>query len=40
MLIGIAYEERDLISTFGEDYRAYRERAGMLTPKFGRKRAG
>jgi len=39
MLIGIFYEERDLISTFGEDYRAYRARAGMLTPKFGRKRA-
>jgi methanethiol S-methyltransferase len=40
MLIGIFYEERDLISTFGEDYRAYRERAGMLAPKFGGKRAG
>jgi protein-S-isoprenylcysteine O-methyltransferase Ste14 len=40
MLIGIAYEERDLVSTFGEDYSAYRERTGMLAPKFGRKRAG
>lgn len=40
MLIGISYEERDLISTFGEDYRAYRARTGMLAPKFGRKRAG
>jgi protein-S-isoprenylcysteine O-methyltransferase Ste14 len=39
MLIGIAYEERDLISTFGEDYRAYRARTGMLAPRFGRKRA-
>lgn len=40
MLIGIAYEERDLISTFGEDYRAYRSRTGMLAPKFGRKKTG
>lgn len=40
MLIGIFYEERDLVSTFGEDYRAYRERTGMLAPRFGRKRAG
>lgn len=40
MLIGIAYEERDLVGTFGEDYRSYRERTGMLTPRFGRKRAG
>lgn len=40
MLIGIAYEERDLVSTFGEDYRSYRERTGMLAPRFGRKRAG
>lgn len=40
MLIGIAYEERDLVSTFGDDYRSYRERTGMLAPRFGRKRAG
>jgi methanethiol S-methyltransferase len=39
MLIGIFYEERDLVSTFGEDYRAYRARTGMLAPRFGRKRA-
>jgi protein-S-isoprenylcysteine O-methyltransferase Ste14 len=38
MLIGIFYEERDLISTFGEDYRAYRARTGKLTPRFRRKR--
>jgi protein-S-isoprenylcysteine O-methyltransferase Ste14 len=38
MLIGIFYEERDLISTFGEDYQAYRARTGMLAPRFGRKR--
>ena len=40
MLIGIFYEERDLVSTFGDDYRAYRARTGMLAPRFGRKRAG
>ncbi len=40
MLVAIRYEERDLIGTFGEDYRSYRERTGMLTPRFGRKRAG
>jgi protein-S-isoprenylcysteine O-methyltransferase Ste14 len=40
MLIGIAFEERDLVSTFGDDYRSYRERTGMLAPRFGRKRAG
>ena len=39
MLIAILYEERDLISTFGDDYRAYRARTGMLAPSFGRKRA-
>lgn len=40
MLIGIYYEERDLVGTFGEDYESYRARAGMLTPRFGRKKAG
>jgi len=34
MLIAIQYEERDLIDTFGGDYVAYRQRVGMLTPKF------
>jgi methanethiol S-methyltransferase len=38
ILIAIRYEERDLIGMFGEDYVAYRGRAGMLTPRF-RKRA-
>jgi protein-S-isoprenylcysteine O-methyltransferase Ste14 len=37
MLIGIFYEERDLVGIFGDDYRAYRARAGMLAPRFGRK---
>lgn len=40
MLIGIVYEERDLLGTFGDDYRAYRERTGMLAPRFGRRKAG
>lgn len=37
MLIGIFYEERDLVGTFGEDYESYRARTGMLTPRFGKK---
>jgi protein-S-isoprenylcysteine O-methyltransferase Ste14 len=40
MLIAIRYEEHDLISLFGRDYELYRERAGMLTPRFRRKPAG
>lgn len=39
ILLGIWFEERDLIETFGERYRAYRAQVGMLLPKFG-KRAG
>jgi len=31
-LIGIAYEERDLLRQFGERYRRYREQVGMLIP--------
>jgi len=33
ILIGIAFEERDLIRQFGERYRAYREQVGMLIPR-------
>ncbi|MBI5722104.1 MAG: isoprenylcysteine carboxylmethyltransferase family protein [Burkholderiales bacterium] len=41
ILIGIWFEERDLVAQFGERYRVYREQAGMLLPKFGsRGRAG
>lgn len=40
MLIGIHYEERDLTTLFGDDYRRYRSGVGMLTPKFGRRTAG
>jgi protein-S-isoprenylcysteine O-methyltransferase Ste14 len=39
MLIAIRYEEHDLISMFGRDYELYRERVGMLTPRFRRKPA-
>ena len=40
ILIGIWFEERDLIAQFGDRYRLYREQAGMLFPKFGRRRQG
>ena len=32
ILIGIWFEERDLVAHFGERYRRYREEAGMLLP--------
>lgn len=32
MLIAIRYEERDLISVFGQEYQDYRKSVGMLTP--------
>jgi protein-S-isoprenylcysteine O-methyltransferase Ste14 len=34
ILIGIWFEERDLVAQFGERYRAYREQVGMLLPSF------
>jgi methanethiol S-methyltransferase len=40
ILIAIRYEEHDLVSLFGRDYELYRERAGMLVPRFRRKPAG
>jgi protein-S-isoprenylcysteine O-methyltransferase Ste14 len=40
MLIAIRYEESDLVDTFGDDYRHYRTSTGMLTPRFGRRKAG
>ncbi|MEP7129930.1 MAG: methanethiol S-methyltransferase [Sphingomicrobium sp.] len=39
MLIAIRYEERDLVRLFGRDYELYRERAGMLLPRFPRRSA-
>ena len=35
ILVGIYFEERDLVAQFGDTYRRYRERAGMLIPRFG-----
>ena len=32
ILLGIWFEERDLMAQFGEQYRAYRRRVGMLFP--------
>jgi protein-S-isoprenylcysteine O-methyltransferase Ste14 len=34
ILIGIAFEERDLVLHFGARYRAYREQVGMLIPRW------
>ncbi|MGL4314304.1 MAG: methanethiol S-methyltransferase, partial [Sphingomonas sp.] len=38
ILIAIGYEERDLIATFGDEYRRYRQRVGMLLPGIGKAR--
>lgn len=37
ILIGIFFEERDLIRLFGEQYRAYRRQVSMLIPLPGRR---
>lgn len=40
ILIGIWFEERDLIAQFGERYRAYRAQTGMLLPRLFARRDG
>ncbi|MGK6310921.1 methanethiol S-methyltransferase [Variovorax sp. DT-64] len=35
ILIGIWFEERDLIAQFGQRYQAYRQHVGMLLPRVG-----
>ena len=37
ILIAIRLEEHDLVAVFGKDYEAYREKVGMLTPRFRRR---
>ena len=32
IFVGIALEERDVISLFGDEYRRYRQQVGMLVP--------
>jgi protein-S-isoprenylcysteine O-methyltransferase Ste14 len=34
ILIGIWFEERDLVAQFGQRYELYRQQVGMLLPKF------
>ena len=34
-LVGLAFEERDLVRQFGDRYRRYREQVGMLVPRIG-----
>ena len=36
ILIAIQLEERNLVDEFGDSYRSYRRRVGMLTPKLGK----
>ena len=40
ILVGIWFEERDLIAQFGQRYVAYKQQVGMLIPKFGGGRKG
>jgi protein-S-isoprenylcysteine O-methyltransferase Ste14 len=36
ILIAIRYEERDLVTFHGDEYRSYRRKVPMLVPRFGR----
>ena len=40
ILIGIYFEERDLIAQFGDRYRVYRQQVGMLLPRSSNARRG
>jgi methanethiol S-methyltransferase len=40
ILVGIWFEERDLIAQFGDRYRLYRKQVGMLFPRLWRRRGG
>jgi protein-S-isoprenylcysteine O-methyltransferase Ste14 len=33
ILVGIWFEERDLVAQFGDQYRRYRDQVGMLLPR-------
>jgi protein-S-isoprenylcysteine O-methyltransferase Ste14 len=38
ILIGLAFEEHDLLKSLGNTYQQYRKQVPMLIPRLGRKR--